>query len=350
MPDEPLAVPPSGGTAPDEAPRPDAPVASEPRAPRRGQRALTGLRVLAMGLVAAAVLRACVFEAYRIPSPSMEDTLLVGDLVFVSKLHVGARLGEHRLPALRPPRRGDVLVFHFPPGREARVGARAPYVKRVAALPADTVRLVAKRLVVGRDTVQLPPEARQAWTVATRRGQPPAEALVRAGLGGPADRLAPGVWLFHATAAEAGRLRAQPDVRAVAPYVRQPGDGSATFPPSRRWSLDDYGPLVVPRAGWTVPLTDSTWGLYRATIERHEGLRTERTAEGFTIGGHPADRYTFAQDYYFVLGDHRDDSSDSRTWGFVPASHLIGTAVLVYGSWDAGARRVRWSRIGRRVR
>lgn len=307
------------------------------------------LRVVALGLLSAAALRACVFEAYRIPSPSMEGTLLVGDLLFVSKVHVGATLAGRRLPALRPPRRGDVVVFHFPPGREVEIGDRAPYIKRVVGLPGDTVRIDAKQVVVNGAPVATPPEARLGWEVRTVGGTLPGAAMAAAGLDVPADRLGPGAWLVNATADEAERLRAQPGMEAVHPYVREPGDGSASFPARLRFSLDDYGPVIVPRRGLTVTLDDDTWATYRTAIERDEGVTTERTADGFLIGGRPATRYTFRRDYYFVLGDHRDDSSDSRTWGFVPATHLIGVALLVYGSWDPDARRVRWERIGQPV-
>ncbi len=306
--------------------------------------------MLLAGLLAAAVLRACVFEAYRIPSPSMEGTLLVGDLLFVSKLHVGAVLGGRRMPALRPPRRGDVVVFHFPPGREAEIADRVPYIKRVVGLPGDTVRIEAKQVVVNGMPVATPPEAVLAWEVRTVGGASPADALAAAGLEGPADRLGPGAWLVSATADEAATLGHVGQIEAVTPYVREPGDGSAAFPARLRYSLDDYGPVVVPRRGWTVELDDDSWATYRTAIERDEGRTTERTANGFLIGGRPATDYTFRRDYYFVLGDHRDDSSDSRTWGFVPETHLIGIALIVYGSWDADARRVRWDRMGHVVR
>lgn len=307
------------------------------------------LRVVAAGLLAAALLRACVFEAYRIPSPSMEGTLLVGDLLFVSKLHVGATVAGRRMPALRPPRRGDVVVFHYPPGREAEIGDRVPYIKRVVGLPGDTVAIAAKRVIVNGDSLPTPPEARLAWDLRTVGGASPYDAFASAGLDAPADRLGPGAWLLAATAGEAARVRAQTGVESVRLYVREPGDGSASFPARQRYSLDDYGPVIVPRRGLTVPLTDDTWATYRTAIERDEGVTTERTATGFVIGGRPATSYTFRRDYYFVLGDHRDDSSDSRTWGFVPATHLIGVALLIYGSWDPAERRVRWERVGRAV-
>ncbi len=301
--------------------------------------------------MAAVALRACVFEAYRIPSTSMESTLLVGDLLFVSKLHYGARVLGRQMPGLVAPRRGDVAVFHYPPDRAPEIADRMPYIKRIVGLPGDTIRVVGKRVVVSGDTLPLPVKARLSWDLRTVAGvAPDTDSLVALGLSARLDRLGPGAWLVDATAAEAAAVRRVPGVESIAPFVREPGDGSAAFPASRRYSLDDYGPVVVPRRGLTVTLDDQTWGQYRVAMERYEGVIAERTADGFVVGGRPAATYTFRQDYYFVLGDHRDDSADSRIWGFVPRDHLIGKALLIYASWDADAQRVRWNRIGQRVR
>jgi signal peptidase I len=308
------------------------------------------VRVVVGAILAAVALRTFVFEAYRIPSASMEDTLLVGDFVFVSKLAYGPRVAGRHLPGYSHPRRGDVAVFHYPPGLEARVEDRLPYVKRVVGLPGDTVAVVAKQVVVNGEAVAEPPRARQFWQVRTAGPPPSAEVLAAAGLALTPERLADGLWLVDARADEAARLAEVPGVLAVGPYRRVPGDASAAFPVSERYSLDDYGPVVVPRRGLTVVLDEATVGLYRIAITRDEGHRVERSATGILVDGRPATEYTFEQDYLFVLGDHRDDSADSRTWGFVPVRNLIGRASWLYLSWDDDAGAVRWNRIGQAVR
>jgi signal peptidase I len=347
--------------APDAAPA-EAP--AEPTAASR--RGWSWLRVIGAAFLAALLLRACAFEAYRIPSSSMEGTLLVGDFLIVSKLHYGARtpvtlgvpftdrylrdltLPSTRLPGFSEVARGDVVVFNFPP-ETGPVDRKEHYVKRVVGLPGDTVRVVAKRAVASGAVLWLPPEARQLWLVRLASDSVAAEGVLPA----EAIRGQPSFdepeWLVEATVAEAEGLRHRPAVAAVAPYVRPPGDGSAAFPAGRDYTLDDYGPVVVPRRGLTVALDDATWPLYRDAITRYEGVPAQRVAGGFEIGGALTDGYTFRQDYYFVMGDNRDDSADSRTWGFVPADHLVGKAVLVYFSWDAGAGAPRWGRMFRRV-
>ncbi|MDX1418743.1 MAG: signal peptidase I [Rubricoccaceae bacterium] len=338
--------------------------AAPPEGPSRGQKARSWLRVLGIALLVALLLRALAFEAYRIPSSSMEGTLRVGDFLFVSKLHYGPRtpvtvglpftdryLGGLRLPSLRlpgvaAPARGDVVVFNFPPQR-GPVDRKEHYVKRLAGLPGDTVEVAAKRVLVNGAPLAVPPEARQLWRVRLLSDTlSPRAVLPEADLRGRPSRDEP-VWLFEASAAEAEGLAFRPGVAEVTPYVRPPaGDGDGAFGGVR---LDHFGPAVVPARGLTIRLDDRTWPLYRDVLDRFEGVTARRVAGGFEVDGALTDRYTFRQDYLFVIGDNRDDSADSRTWGFVPESHLVGKAVLVYFSWDAEEGRPRWERMLRGV-
>jgi signal peptidase I len=356
--------------APAPAPPADAPFAPEaPAVPARRRGGLRSwVKVLAAAFLAALFLRAFAFEAYTIPSSSMEGTLLVGDYLFVSKLHYGARtpvtlglpftgrylegvaLPWTRLPGLAEVRRGDVVVFNFPP-ENGPLDRKGHYIKRVVGAPGDTVRVAAKHVVVNGDTLASPPEARQLWRVRLASDSVSAALVLppQALRGRPAFD-AP-EWLAEGTAAEAARWRGLPAVAAVAPLVRPPGDGSADFPPGAAYSLDDFGPIVVPRRGLTVALDDRTWPHYRDAITRHEGVAARRVAGGFEVEGALTARYTFRNDYLFVMGDNRDDSADSRTWGFVPMDHVVGKAVLVYFSRDpeTPSWAPRWERMLRRV-
>ena len=302
------------------------------------------LGVILAAMLFALALRLLGFEAYRIPSTSMEDTLLIGDFVLVSKVHYGARVLGRRLPGVDDPDRGDVTVFNYPPDLMAEIGRKTPYIKRIVGLPGDTLAIRGKTVYAGAEAVASPVDGRRLWAMQGRL--PDADVLDSLGLGGRVQRAGPGVWVASATRAEADALALADGVESLAPYLRPPRDGSAGFPAAFRYSLDDYGPVVVPAAGQTVTLDDASWPVVRDAIERFEGRRTERTATGFLIDGRPAETYTFGQDYYFVLGDSRDDSADSRTWGFVPFDHLIGKAVVVYFSWDDEAGHPRWGRIG----
>ena len=307
------------------------------------------LRVVLGGLLAAALLRTCAIEAYRIPSNSMERTLLVGDFVLVSKLAYGPRIGTWRGPGLGKVRCGDVIVFNHPPA-SGPVRARAPYIKRVAALPGESLEIRRGDVVVSGVPLAMPPEGMTLYDVRVDDGF----VLPATTLYGTAQRSGDDRWVLSAPPDHG--LAKLPGVRSVEPFV-VPGGRGAGFPRGRRWGMDDYGPLRVPYAGWTIPLTNATATDYRTTIERHEGRTVDRYADGFRIDGEPAESYTFGQDYFFVLGDNRSASADSRTWGFVPMSHVIGRADRIYFSREvpnphvsgATGDAVRWDRIGRRV-
>ena len=351
----------------------DVPSAKKPMAavPVQPRRRTSWLKVVGIAFVAALLLRTFVFEAYRIPSSSMEGSLLVGDYLFVSKMHHGARLPitlglpftglyfkDLALPAVRLPgitrvERGEVIVFNYPP-EEGPIDRRQHYIKRVAALPGDTLAIVEKEVQVNGIPLPLPPLGRQVWTLQLTSDTGFSASGAREALGPDAriDRVGPRERHVEATAEEAARLRTLDGVEGVEPLLRPQGDGSAAFPSSPVYSLDDYGPVVVPARGLTITLTEANWLLYRTVLVQHEGHRAQRVAGGYEIDGVLTDQYTFAQDYYFVLGDNRDDSADSRTWGFVPHDHLVGKAVLIYFSrdprtpwWDW-----RWSRFFRSIR
>src|SRR5690606_8092450 len=188
------------------------------------------------------------------------------------------------------------------------------------------------------------------WLVALDPDVPFSLAAFReAGVRAPAAREGDGVWRVRMTPAEAEAVAAWPAVRDVQPAVSEVEE--ALFPFGVRQTRDDYGPVVVPRRGQTVRLDAATWPAVRDVIERHEGRTARRFAGGrYEIDGALTETYTFVQDYYFVLGDNRDDSSDSRRWGFVPRSHLVGKAVLVYFSWDARSSRPRLDRLLKPIR
>ena len=319
-------------------------------------------RVVGTAMAAALLLRACVFDAYRIPSSSMEQTLQPGDYVFVSKVGYGARVPEAvrlpftarwvrnpiapgaRLPGLGGPARGDVAVFHYPP-EGGPVSGRTPYVKRIVGLPGETVEIRARDVFVDGRPLAPPPTGRGYWIARLAPGAALSpEALARAGATGRHERVGERQRLVEATPEVAARVAALPGVESIERLVRRPGDGSARFPLALRYSLDDWGPVRAPARGLTVALDDATWPVYRDAITRHEGAEAQRVPGGFLIDGAPAASYTFSQDYYIVLGDHRDDSADSRSWGFVPADHLIGEAKVVYFSWDP-PNPPRWDRV-----
>ena len=330
-------------------------------------------------ITAILILRAFVGEPYRIPSESMEETLLVGDFLIVSKLNWGPRtpatLGvpftpvylpglsvpQVRLPGFGEPERGDVAVFNYPAGVDVERGVipatvpierRAPYIKRITAIPGDTVAVLDKVLHVNGRPVPLAPTQKQRWTVISADGtRPNARALDDMGvqfLPGT-DRQAEGgarQYDVFATPPEVDALEALGAVARVEPFILREDVVDATYGANP----DHVSPRVVPAAGMTIPLNDRTLALYGEAIARHEGYDLTRApGGGVLVDGEPATTYTFEQDYYMAMGDFRDNSVDSRYWGFVPHSHLVGKAVLTFLSFKGEAPFVRPSRFFRPI-
>ena len=107
------------------------------------------------------------------------------------------------------------------------------------------------------------------------------------------------------------------------------------FPPNQGFTPDNYGPVHIPAKGETVTLTPENWPFFERIITRYEGHTTQVGPNGtFLIDGQPATTHTFVQDYFFAMGDNRDNSEDSRFWGVVPMEYVVGKAILIYFSWD----------------
>ena len=312
------------------------------------------LRFWGWAILIILTVRILLVEPFRIPTPSMEKTLLVGDFLFVSKLHYGARtpntigipftrfylkgieFPQTRLPGFADVERGDVAVFNYPP-ETGPVERRTPYIKRIVGVPGDTLRLVDKVLYVNGTRYPLSDTQEQHWRVTPTDGAaiPPARVEeLEAELVGAIP--ATPQLVVNATPQAAEAMRAWPYVAAVEPFSIPEGTSTgAMFPSGSDFNRDNYGPVGIPRAGETVRLTAENWRALKDVITRFEGHTAEVTPDGtFRIDGSPATTYTFAQDYYFAMGDNRDNSQDSRFWGFVPHDHLVGKAVLVFFSID----------------
>lgn len=312
------------------------------------------LRFWAVAIVVILVVRAFLVEPYRIPTPSMEKSLLVGDFLFVSKLHYGPRtpntlgipftgiylrglrLPQARLPGFSSVKRNDVAVFNYPPD-PGPVERKTPYIKRLVALPGDTLTLLDKVLYVNGKPYPLTATMEQQWRATTsgevRLSRERLEAL---GAEFVAPMQNPPGFVVNATEAAAEALRGWGGIDALEPFAYPEGVATGgLFPAGSGFNRDNYGPLVIPAEGATVRLTPENWPIYQEIITRFEGHRAEALPGGrFEIDGAIAETYTFRQDYYFAMGDNRDNSQDSRFWGFVPHDHLIGKAVLVFFSLD----------------
>lgn len=328
----------------------DAPASDAP-APKGVLRQWT--EALVFAVVVVLLVRTLLFDLFRIPTPSMEKNLLVGDYLFVSKLHYGTRLpmtlgvpflGLHvpgvtfpykRLPGFGGVERGDAIVFNYPP-QDGPVDQKEHYIKRVIGLPGDSLAVRDKVVYAGRTALPLGAGMQQAWLVYKRdaRYRLSTASLRELGIGRMRRTRDPSIVEMYATKAAIATVEGWPWVEKIEPALSRPS--ARLYPTGRDYSRDNYGPVYIPKRGDTITLTDRNWPVVGPVINRYEG-RTARqmTDSTFAIDGDVTTRYTFGQNYYFVMGDNRDNSEDSRFWGFVPFDHVVGKAVLTYFSWDA---------------
>ncbi len=273
------------------------------------------LKVIGVTLLIALFLKTFVVEAFRIPTGSMENTLLVGDFLIVNKIAYGLRTPKYlpltnvAMPTLTVPfighvHRGDVVVFEFPGSPdEVKPSETVNYVKRCIGLPGDTVRIDHGRVLVNNVPMGLPAHARPAIEYFAPRGS--------------------------------RRFR--------------------MYPPGSRFSEFNYGPLAIPKRGDVIALDSASIQRWKVFIEREGhsvGMDSDRK---ILVDGRPTDSYFVQRDYYIMMGDNRGNSLDSRFWGFVPDDNIVGEALVVYWSWDpelsvgsvlAKMHSIRWGRIG----
>ena len=349
-------------------------------------------------VVAATLIRWLIMEAYTIPTPSMENSLLVGDFLFVSKFHYGTRtprtplqlplthqkiwfteipsyipwiqLPTFRLPGISSVKNGDVVVFNVPRIEENNYGVydkttwihypvdlKTNYIKRCVAIGGDVLELKNKQLFINGKAVEAAPDQRFKYRIIAKDeiNQRNFEALGLDGddyeSGGRADSQNPNhvYYNMYLSNAKLAEVKALPYILSA--ELEAPGYESDRFPFSKytaSWTGANYGPLTLPKEGMKILINDSTVSLYGFTIQAYENQKNVKIDNGkLTIDGKEVTEYTFNQNYYFMMGDNRDNSLDSRYWGFVPADHIVGKGFFIWLSLDKYGSffdKIRWKR------
>lgn len=351
---------------------------------------------IAFAVVAATLIRFLIMEAYTIPTPSMENSLLVGDFLFVSKFHYGSRtpktplqiplthqkiwftnipsyldwiqLPQTRLPGITTIKSGDVVVFNIPPkqlneGKDYPVDIKTNYIKRCVAAAGETLTVKDAQVFVNNKPLASHPLTQWAYHVKAtaiinernldKLNLGPEDYNV---IGRPDENTVE--YIMWITPEKAEEIKALPYIKSVErekqdqifglfPFSEYYGFG-AGFKNNLNWTLDNFGPLWIPAKGTTIAINDSTLALYGFIIANYDhNSDAEIKDKKLYINGKEVTEYTFKQNYYFMMGDNRHNSLDSRYWGFVPEDHVVGKAFFIWLSIDSNAgllHKIRWNR------
>jgi len=360
-------------------------------------------------------------QSFKIPSSSMESSLMTGDYLFVSKVAYGPKMPErplsipfmhnvipgtlkksysdaikfdyNRLKGLKDVQRDDYVVFAFPHGdtvltkaptddyythvrftsREYTVSTFGPlidrpvdkidhYVKRCVAIAGDSLCVRDGWVYVNGEAQKTYKGIQNTYSVVTNGSPVNSVTLNKIGFNTSEiwyDPAMPGYPALPLTEDKLKSVQALSNVVSVTANVDVfASDRSESelmlFPfTSTGWTRDNYGPIWIPKAGVTVSLDENNIALYRRIIEVYEHNTFEVAPDGgFIINGEPTSEYTFKMDYYFMMGDNRHNSLDSRYWGFVPETHIVGRPAFIWFSSDSGKpfpKNIRWNRMMRFV-
>ena len=364
-------------------------------------------------IVAATLIRTFLFEAYTIPTGSMEGTMLVNDYLFVSKLAYGPRIpmtplaiplvhntmpftggksyteavhwGYHRLPGFGHVARNDVVVFNYPGGdtvmaeqpendyyQACRIYGREEinnrfkiitrpvdkeenYIKRCIGIPGDVLEIKNARVYINGQPNVLYPHSKLNYLVRTNGAPPLVDDNIEL-----FQALNNSIFIYNLENDQVDIMKKAKNVLLVEPFIRDPAGvapsdpGDWVFPldtANYKWNRDNFGPLTIPKAGVTVTLTPQNIAIYRRIIRNYEGNTLNEQDGKFIINGKETTSYTFRMNYYWMMGDNRHNSLDSRYWGFVPEDHIVGKAWFVWLSYGEGGlfKDMRWKRLFRGI-
>ena len=363
---------------------------------------LSWVDAIVFALVAVYFINLYIFQNYQIPSSSLEKTLRVGDFLYVSKMAYGARvpqtplsmpLVQHTMPnwlgggksyldkphweykrlaGWTSPQKGDIVVFNFPAGdtvctrmqnpdyytlryaygetfiRQRKdifgdivtrpVDRRENYVKRCVGTPGDSLQIIDNVIYVNGEREPEREGLQLNYFVQTDGHIFGAKYLDKLGIS-LADRIQIDATTWHFPLTQAMKEELEKNNHVLAMIVEPQERGGHVYPLGHNeWTRDNYGPIYIPRKGDKILITEENYWLYKRIAEAYE-FQLMRIGE----------EYTFAMDYYWMMGDNRHNSADSRYWGFVPEDHIVGRPVFIWLSLDKDKHKIRWNRLGNKA-
>lgn len=339
---------------------------------------------IAFAVVAATLIRTFFIEAYTIPTSSMEKSLLVGDFLFVSKVNYGARapitpvsfpfahntmpvvggnsyiewpnMPYMRLPGFQKIKNNDVVVFNYPAEDGRPLDKKENYIKRCLGIAGDSLAVINQQVFVNGIAAENPPKMQFKYYVQTD-GSFDEKVAKRNDITEGGRTSDQGDFELLLTKQAKEDLLQQSWVKKVENTLQARGAGASyifPFKESWGWNVDNFGTIYIPKAGDNIKLDTVTYFIYERAIRVYENNPTlDMKDNKVYLDGKEITSYTFKQNYYFMMGDNRHNSADSRFWGFVPEDHIVGKALFTWMSLDPNEtnifKKIRWNRIFRGI-
>ncbi len=283
------------------------------------------------------------------------------------------QLPYFRFPAIESIKRNDIVVFNQPadtlrnmdnfhPDRNyyKPIDKKTNLVKRCVGIPGDSLEIRDGDIYINGKLSKLPQSAKAQYNfLIDTKGQAISQDVLKNTYGareglrydnGYFALTNTGEYFLTLTDQEAKLIADNPVVKGVKKQLTPKGEDGEVFPhkPSLGWNIDNFGPIYIPKKGSTVKLNIETLPFYKRIIEEYEHNDLKIHGNDILINGKVSNSYTFKQDYYWMMGDNRQNSLDARFWGYVPFDHVIGKPVFIWFSWDKdgkGFNKVRWNRV-----
>ena len=336
------------------------------------------IKAILFAFITIVLFRIFFFEAFTIPTPSMEKPLLTGDYILVSKINYGQRLpitllsfpfAQQRLPFTEntksyfdwieipyirlfgPPdiEHNDVVVFNYPMEDEHPVDQRTYYVKRCVAIAGDTLEIRRGQVYINSKYNDVPEKLQFNYKILSDTDTIDTEEFTKLGITEGGKLHNKGEYWFTLDAEGKQKIEKIEHVVSAEPLFEKKGRyNDYMFPESEHflWNVDFFGPVYIPKQGDSVKLTSENLPLYERIISVYEKNNLHISNDSIFINDKYSNQYIFKMNYFFMMGDNRHNSADSRFWGFVPEDHIVGKTILVLLSIDKSetGSNIRWDR------